>query len=140
MPAIRTEITEIVTGLAMLGFGDLDRALVARPDWLHHVGPEQFDRLDEARADGGHEAEFATAWRAGYQPAMQRVRSGALPWTLIDDLHRQNLDDVLAQFGLDLPEDQRRHLNKVWHRLAPWCKPASPSPRPSESAPRRSRR
>ncbi|MDE1950091.1 MAG: haloacid dehalogenase type II, partial [Burkholderiales bacterium] len=26
-------------------------------------------------------AAFADAWRAGYAPAMQEVRSGALPWT-----------------------------------------------------------
>ena len=64
---------------------------------------------------------FALAWRAGYQPAMQRVRSGELGWTLIDDLHRLILDQVLQQFGLtDLSEEQTRHLNKVWHRLDPW--------------------
>jgi hypothetical protein len=65
VPAIRTEVTEIVTGLAMLGFGDLDRALAARPDWLHHVGPEQFERLDGARADGDHGQEFTIAWENG---------------------------------------------------------------------------
>ena len=25
-------------------------------------------------------AQFADAWRAGYEPSMQRVRSGDLPW------------------------------------------------------------
>ena len=64
---------------------------------------------------------FAMAWRAGYQPAMQRVRSGELGWTLIDDLHRLILDQVLQQFGVtDLGEAQTRHLNKAWHRLDPW--------------------
>ncbi|KAB2899224.1 MAG: haloacid dehalogenase type II [Burkholderiaceae bacterium] len=64
---------------------------------------------------------FALAWRAGYQPAMQRVRSGELGWTLIDDLHRMVLDEILPRFGLaHLGEDERRHLNRVWHRLAPW--------------------
>ncbi|MGB8337770.1 MAG: haloacid dehalogenase type II, partial [Burkholderiales bacterium] len=33
-------------------------------------------------------AAFADGWRAGYQPAMQRVRSGDLPWMNIDALHR----------------------------------------------------
>ena len=33
-------------------------------------------------------ARFADAWRAGYQPAMQRVRTGELPWQTIDALHR----------------------------------------------------
>lgn len=64
---------------------------------------------------------FAAAWRAGYQPAMQRVRSGELGWTRIDELHRMILDDILPRFGLqDMPEDARRHLNKAWHRLEPW--------------------
>ena len=64
---------------------------------------------------------FALAWRAGYQPAMQRVMSGELGWTLIDDLHRIILDGILAQFGLaDLTEAQKQHLNKAWHRLDPW--------------------
>ena len=68
--------------------------------------------------DGG---AFALAWREGYQPAMQRVRSGELGWTLIDDLHRMILDEILPRFGLaDLDEAARRHLNKVWHRLDPW--------------------
>jgi 2-haloacid dehalogenase len=64
---------------------------------------------------------FALAWRAGYQPAMHRVRSGELGWTLIDDLHRMILDALLPRFGLaHLTEDERRDLNKVWHRLAAW--------------------
>ena len=65
--------------------------------------------------------EFALAWRAGYQPAMRRVMSEDLGWTLIDDLHRLILDGILAQFGLaDLTEAQKKRLNTVWHRLDPW--------------------
>ena len=64
---------------------------------------------------------FALAWRAGYQPAMQRVRSGELGWTRIDELHRLILDAILPRFGLDhLDEAARRHLNRAWHRLDPW--------------------
>jgi 2-haloacid dehalogenase len=64
---------------------------------------------------------FATAWRKGYRPAMARVRSGELPWTKIDDLHRMILDQVLADFEItSLSEEQIKHLNLVWHRLNPW--------------------
>lgn len=64
---------------------------------------------------------FALAWRAGYQPAMARVRSGELGWTRIDELHRLILDDLLPRFGLaHLSEAERQHLNRVWHRLNPW--------------------
>ena len=65
--------------------------------------------------------EFALAWRAGYKPAMQRVMAGELGWTLIDDLHRMILDQILEKFGVrQLDEAQKKHLNKVWHRLDPW--------------------
>ena len=64
---------------------------------------------------------FADAWRAGYRPAMARVRSGELPWTKIDDLHRMILDDLLQRFPLGrLSADEVAHLNRVWHRLRPW--------------------
>jgi 2-haloacid dehalogenase len=65
---------------------------------------------------------FALAWRAGYQPAMQQVRSGELPWTSIDGLHRRILDGLWPRFGLpaDVPEAERDALNRAWHRLDPW--------------------
>lgn len=67
-------------------------------------------------------ARFADEWRDGYQPAMQRVRSGELGWTPIDVLHRQILDGLLARYKIDgLTETQKDHLNRVWHRLDPWA-------------------
>ena len=64
---------------------------------------------------------FADAWRAGYQPAMQRARSGEIAWTKIDGLHRVILEELLPRFGLtDMTEAQREHLNRAWHRLDPW--------------------
>jgi 2-haloacid dehalogenase len=65
--------------------------------------------------------EFAAAWRNGYKPAMAKVRSGTLPWTKIDDLHRMILDDILKTFNItSLSESQIHELNLVWHRLNPW--------------------
>jgi 2-haloacid dehalogenase len=64
---------------------------------------------------------FADAWRAGYAPAMDRVRRGELPWTRIDDLHRMILDDLLARAGVTaIAEADVDHLNRAWHRLDPW--------------------
>jgi 2-haloacid dehalogenase len=64
---------------------------------------------------------FADAWRAGYRPAMARVRSGELPWMNIDALHRMILDDILSRFGIHtLEETEKDHLNRAWHRLKPW--------------------
>ncbi len=64
---------------------------------------------------------FADAWRAGYRPAMARVRSGELPWMTIDQLHRMILDELLVRFRIEgLTEDEVDHLNRAWHRLEPW--------------------
>ena len=70
--------------------------------------------------------QFADEWRAGYGPAMQRVRSGDLPWMNIDALHRLILDDLLARYQISsLAEDDKDQLNRVWHRLNPWPDVAS---------------
>ncbi len=83
--------------------------------------------IDEGRKLGrqkGIDADwtaFADQWRGGYGPAMSRVRSGELPWTKIDVLHRMILDDLIPKFGLEsLTEAERDDLNRVWHRLRPW--------------------
>ena len=65
--------------------------------------------------------QFALKWRAGYGPAMDKVRRGELPWQNIDALHRRILNDLLAEFEIaDLSEDDKDYLNRVWHRLKPW--------------------
>jgi 2-haloacid dehalogenase len=66
--------------------------------------------------------KFAASWRAGYRPAMDRVRSGELPWTKIDVLHRMILDELLAKLKIAdaLTEEEKTDLNLVWHRLKPW--------------------
>ncbi len=84
-------------------------------DWYGSIAAEVV-RLG-LRTDGGR---FALDWRAGYQPAMQEVRSGALPWTNIDGLHRRILDRVLVAHGIALPEAEVAAFNRVWHRLDPW--------------------
>jgi 2-haloacid dehalogenase len=66
-------------------------------------------------------ASFADSWRGGYQPSMNRVRHGELPWTNIDTLHRMVLDELLEKFGITgLSEADKEHLNRAWHRLTPW--------------------
>jgi 2-haloacid dehalogenase len=66
-------------------------------------------------------AKFADRWRAGYGPAMNKVRKGELPWTKLDDLHRMILDSLLKEFNITgLTEAEIDHWNRVWHRLKPW--------------------
>jgi 2-haloacid dehalogenase len=66
---------------------------------------------------------FADAWRAQYQPAMQRVRAGERPFVTLDVLHRENLDDVLRANGLDpgaFGPGELDELARAWHFLPPW--------------------
>jgi len=89
-------------------------------DWRSAViaEGEQLGRAKGLRVDW---AAFADAWRAGYGPSMNRVRTGQLPWTKLDDLHRMTLDQLLVQFKIEgLTEDEKKQFNKVWHRLKGW--------------------
>jgi 2-haloacid dehalogenase len=63
---------------------------------------------------------FADKWRAGYVPAMDRVRRGELPWMKIDDLHRMILDGLIHAAGISVSDDEVDYLNRSWHRLDPW--------------------
>jgi len=64
---------------------------------------------------------FADAWRTAYQPTLDKVRRGELPWTGLDQLHRMTLDTLLPRFGLAvLSEADRDELNRSWHALPPW--------------------
>ncbi len=65
--------------------------------------------------------KFAAAWRGAYRPSMDLVRTGELPWTNLDDLHRMALDRLLEEFGVaGLSEAEKDHFNRAWHRLEPW--------------------
>ncbi len=66
---------------------------------------------------------FADAWRARYVPGMRRVRTGERPFVLLDVLHRENLDGVLEDLGLDpgrFGPAVLDELNRAWHLLPPW--------------------
>ena len=64
---------------------------------------------------------FADAWRDQYQPSMDDVRAGRIPFCKLDLLHRRNLERILPGFGLsDLTEAVLGELNLAWHRLDGW--------------------
>ena len=89
-------------------------------DWRTSITSEVEDlaRRKGLKVDG---AKFADTWRAGYAPSMNRVRTGELPWTKLDRLHRMILDRLLVEFGLTgLSEAEIDALNRAWHRLRPW--------------------
>ena len=89
-------------------------------DWRTSVAAE-VDALAKRKGFTVDGAKFADAWRAGYAPSMNRVRTGELPWTRLDTLHRMTLDRILAEFSIPgLTEAEKNELNRAWHRLRPW--------------------
>ena len=65
---------------------------------------------------------FADAWRAQYQPAMEKIRSGQRGFCKLDELHRDNLDTVLTQLGWQHVDGSTREtLNHCWHHLDQWA-------------------
>jgi 2-haloacid dehalogenase len=65
--------------------------------------------------------EFAVEWRKLYQPSMEEVRSGRRAFTVLDVLHRESLEQLIARYGIKgLSAADVDHMNRVWHRLDPW--------------------
>jgi len=65
VPADRTEVTEIVTGLAMFGAADLADGLARPPAAFGGVPPDGWARLADLERSGRYRAEFAAAWANG---------------------------------------------------------------------------
>src|SRR5215813_5462856 len=64
---------------------------------------------------------FADAWRGEYQPGMEEVRSGRIPFSKLDVLHRRNLERFLPRFDVrNLSDDVLHELTLAWHRLDAW--------------------
>jgi 2-haloacid dehalogenase len=89
-------------------------------DWRGSIIAE-LTRLGAEKGIAADWAAFTDDWRGLYQPAMEEVRSGRRPWTILDVLHRESLDKLLAKYGIGgLTEAEKQHLNRAWHRLKPW--------------------
>jgi 2-haloacid dehalogenase len=64
---------------------------------------------------------FADAWRDRYQPVMEEVRSGRIPYAKLDILHRRTLEQIVSRFGLERLDDAMlARLTQAWHRLDAW--------------------
>jgi 2-haloacid dehalogenase len=89
-------------------------------DWRTSVARE----AEHILAALGHDLDwlaFADAWRAEYQPGMEEVRAGRLPFAKLDVLHRHNLVRILPRFDLqNLSDEVVDDLTLVWHRLDAW--------------------
>jgi len=89
-------------------------------DWRSSVARE----AERILAPLGHSLDwgaFADAWRGEYQPGMEEVRSGRIPFSKLDVLHRRNLERFAPRFGLVGLSDAVLHdLTLAWHRLDAW--------------------
>jgi 2-haloacid dehalogenase len=89
-------------------------------DWRNGVAREAKTILKPI----GHALDwlaFADAWRDQYQPAMEDVRAGRIPFCKLDMLHQRNLERILPAFGISaLAQEVARNLNLAWHRLDVW--------------------
>ena len=64
---------------------------------------------------------FADAWRAEYQPAMQRIRGGERGYVSLDDIHSENLSIVMNAFDVaSLSQAEHQSLSRAWERLDTW--------------------
>ncbi|HMA74347.1 MAG TPA: haloacid dehalogenase type II [Xanthobacteraceae bacterium] len=90
-------------------------------DWRTSIAREAKAVLEPL----GHKTDwsgFADAWRDEYQPSMEEVRAGRIPFSKLDVLHRRNLDRILSRLGFTgLSEEVTVHLNRAWHRLDAWA-------------------
>ena len=65
--------------------------------------------------------DFADAWRAEYQPAMEEIRNGRRSFTILDILHMENLKKIAPKFNLhNLLDEDFKFLVTAWHRLPGW--------------------
>jgi 2-haloacid dehalogenase len=89
-------------------------------DWRSSIIAE-LTRFGADKGIAADWAQFADDWRALYQPAMEEVRSGRRAWTILDVLHRESLEKLMAKYEISgLSEAEKDHINRVWHRLEPW--------------------
>ena len=91
-------------------------------DWRGGVARESAAFLARYAPDADP-AAFADAWRRRYSPSMEEVRSGRRLFVRLDVLHRENLEAVLPEFGMDpvaIPPSELDALNLAWRRLDPW--------------------
>jgi 2-haloacid dehalogenase len=89
-------------------------------DWRAGIAREA-ERILKPRGHALDWFAFADAWRDEYQPGMEEVRAGRIPFSKLDVLHRRNLERILPRFDIaNLEEDIARDLNLAWHRLDGW--------------------
>lgn len=92
-------------------------------DWRSGIAREAAACFAEIGRDDIDAAAFADAWRGMYQPALEACRSGQRPYTRLDILNRETLEQLLSTLGVDraaVGEARLTMLAQAWRRLPPW--------------------
>ena len=92
-------------------------------DWRSGVAREAAAVLEAIGRQDIAPHAFADAWRVLYQPKLEEVRSGRRPFVVLDVLHREGLEALFREHGVDLQavgEQRLEDLTHAWHRLDPW--------------------
>ena len=124
MATVRTEISEIVTGLGLFGYRDLERALAARPRSIGNVNDRVFDRLEAAYSADKHGEIFSTAYANGEVFARANVGlRGRVPWLV--EWKGPHRPPAYEQIPADLRVDHVyliscKYGSDILHNASPW--------------------
>ncbi len=89
-------------------------------DWRSGIARESQGIL-EPRGYSLDWLAFADTRRAEYQPALEEVRTGRVPFFRLDVIHRSTLEFILPRFKLEnMSESVLQELTLTWHRLDAW--------------------
>lgn len=89
-------------------------------DWRGSITREM-QRFGKQHTIDQNWEQFALDWRALYDPSMERIRSGNRDYVKLDELHLENLMQLVPEYSLQsLSATQLNNINQVWHRLQPW--------------------
>jgi 2-haloacid dehalogenase len=89
-------------------------------DWRGGVVAEM-DAIAKERQLTVDAGSFADAWRRKYLPYLNRIRSGEMPWQVLDGVHRASLRELLSELSIQsLTEADIDRLVFAWHHLPPW--------------------
>ncbi len=80
----------------------------------------QLEEFSERRRWKIDAPDFADAWRRHYGPSMDKVLTGEVPWTNLDDLHRASLLTLLDEHSIAASDDGIDAMVRFWHRLDAW--------------------
>lgn len=91
-------------------------------DWRSGVSRDARAFLGR-HAAGADPVEFAEAWRERFFSALEAVRAGHRPYERLDVLNRENLVQLLPEFGVDpasVPAAELDEFSFAWRRIDPW--------------------